>query len=272
VGLLTGNGHATQTGEIMLLSLKPGILYGPVNSRRYGKSLGINLMPARQKLCSFDCVYCHFGHTRRCTTDMQPYRNEMPALDSVAAAVEQAMRSDLEFDLITFSGNGEPTMYPDFAPLVKEIRRLRDALRPKAKLALLSNSTGAVWGHVQEAIEWIDLPIMKLDAGTPELFRAINRPALGIELRDLTYSLSLLKNIRIQSVLVGGAPSNSAPHDLRAWMGRIAELRPVEVHVYSIDRPVPNQNITLIPPARLQEIAAEATRDTGVPVKAFFAG
>ena len=256
----------------MLLSLKPGILYGPVNSRRYGKSLGINLMPAKSKLCSFDCVYCHFGHTRRCTVDMQPYRAEMPAPGSVVAAVEEAMRSDLEFDLVTFSGNGEPTMYPDFAPLVKEVRRLRDELRPKAKIALLSNSTGAVWNAVQEAIEWIDLPIMKLDAGTPEVFHAINRPAQGVELRDILYSLSLLKNIRLQSVLVGGTPSNSSPHDLRAWMGRIAELRPVEVHVYSIDRPVPNQNIALIPPARLKEIAADATRDTGVPVKAFFAG
>ncbi|MBU0509098.1 radical SAM protein [bacterium] len=255
----------------MLLAMQKGILYGPVNSRRYGKSLGVNLMPARDKLCPFNCVYCHYGVTRRCTLDMDLHVAEMPKLTNVVAAVEEAMLSPTHFDLVTFSGNGEPTMYPDFAPLVREIKRLRDELRPEAKIALLSNSAGAIWDDIQEVIPLIDLPIMKLDAGTPETFKAINRPTRGIELDDIMFSLSLLKDIRIQTVLVDGNPSNSSPSDLRAWMGRIAQLRPVEVHLYSIDRPVPNQSISLVPPDRLQEIAAQTTRDTGVKVKAFFA-
>ena len=253
----------------MQLALKPGIIYGPVNSRRLGRSLGINLSPSGYKLCSFNCVYCHYGATRRCTLDTEKFAEELPAPEEVVAAVEQAMLSPTDFSLITFSGNGEPTLYPDFAPLVREVKRLRDELRPKVKIALLSNTTGLIWEDIQDVIPLIDLPVLKLDAGTAELFSAINRPARGIELSDLIYVLTLLKNIRIQTVFVDGQPSNVGPHDLRAWMGRIAQIRPVEVHLYSIDRPVPNRNISLVPPDRLHEIAAQTTRDTGVTVKAF---
>ncbi|MFZ5433651.1 MAG: radical SAM protein [Calditrichota bacterium] len=253
----------------MLLSMQPGIIYGPVNSRRYGKSLGINLMPSRSKLCSFNCVYCQYGPTRRCTMAAEAFSDELPPLSHVIMAVEAALLSPLEFALITFSGNGEPTIYPDFEPLVREVKRLRDKYRPEVKIALLSNSSGSVWDNVQSVIPLIDLPIMKLDAGTTEIFQAVNRPTAGVDLDDITDTLERLPNIRLQTVLVDGNPSNSTPAAIAAWEARVAHIRPVEVHMYSIDRPVPNPHIKLVPPDRLQEIAAQVTRNTGVPVRTF---
>ena len=126
----------------MVLTLKKGIIYGPVNSRRYGKSLGINLMPVDYKLCSFDCVYCHYGYTKICTGDVAPYHEDLPRLEQVVAAVEQALTSESEFQLITFSGNGESTLHPQFPEMVTAVAQLRNRYRPEARLALLSNASG----------------------------------------------------------------------------------------------------------------------------------
>ena len=125
-----------------LLPLQSGILYGPVNSRRLGKSLGVNLMPGSYKLCSFNCVYCHYGWTKEQAVDFSKYHKDLPAIDEVVKSVAQALKSPREFDFLTFSGNGEPTLYPHFAELVEEVASLRNKYRPKVKVALLSNSTG----------------------------------------------------------------------------------------------------------------------------------
>ena len=134
----------------MVLPLQVDVLYGPVNSRRLGRSLGINLMPGPYKLCSFNCVYCHYGWTKEHTMDAQSHVQDLPPLDYVVERVRLAARSALEFDYLTFSGNGEPTLYPQFAELVTEVARIRDRYRPAAKIALLSNSTGLMFPEVNQ--------------------------------------------------------------------------------------------------------------------------
>ena len=161
----------------MLLPMQRGILYGPVHSRRYGRSLGINLMPSQFKLCSFNCVYCHYGWTTTCTMDMSPHVASMPAPGDVVKAVEKALQSPTEFELLTFSGNGEPTLYPGFADLVAEVVKLRDKYRPFVSVALLSNATGLVHKEVRGCVNKLDLPVFKLDCGTVETFKAMNRLA-----------------------------------------------------------------------------------------------
>ena len=198
----------------MLLSLQKGVLYGPVNSRRYGRSLGINLMPTDEKWCSFNCVYCHYGLTRHCTLDMGKAAAKLPSTDTVVAALEDALRSSMELDLITFSGNGEPTLYPDFARLADAVVGLRDRYRPSADVALLSNATGLVKQDVRDAIAGIDLPVLKLDAGTARTFRAVNRPAKGISYEDIVELLTSLDDIYVQTVLVDGSPSNCGPEEI----------------------------------------------------------
>lgn len=254
----------------MVLSLKKDILYGPVNSRRYGRSLGINLLPITYKLCSFNCVYCHYGLTDKCTTEIGPYLNDLPKVDDVIKELESAARSDLQFDLMTFSGNGEPTLYPEFAKLVDEVIELRDRYRPEAKIALLSNSTGLADPAVREAVEKIDLPVLKLDAGTELKFKSINRPARGIEYDDVLADMAATHGIYIQSVMVDGKPSNTSAEDLAGYFERLTQIQPIEVHIYSIDRPVPNERLALVPPQRLAEIASEISSETGIPARAFF--
>lgn len=254
-----------------LLELKQGILYGPVKSRRYGRSLGINLMPARDKFCSFNCVYCHYGLTRRCTLHVDKFASELPSADDVVSAVEQAMKSEIAFDLITFSGNGEPTLHPEFPEIVDAVVDLRNRYRPQVKVALLSNSTGLIFERVREVLGRIDLPVLKLDAGSARIFRAVNRPARDVSFEEITYLLSDAGDIILQTVLVDGAPSNVTPMDLHAYFEQLARIRPREVHLYSIDRPVPDARIHLIPPERLHKIAVQAKTETGIEVKVFHA-
>jgi wyosine [tRNA(Phe)-imidazoG37] synthetase (radical SAM superfamily) len=254
-----------------LLEMHEGILYGPVNSRRYGLSLGINLMPARDKLCSFNCVYCHYGLTRRCTLHAVRFAAELPSADDVISAVEQAMKSDVAFDLITFSGNGEPTLHPDFPEIVDAVVDLRNRYRPQVKVALLSNSSGLIFERVREVLGRIDLPVLKLDAGSARVFRAINRPVREASFEEITYLLSDAGDIILQTVLVDGTPSNITPLDLQAYFEQLVRIRPVEVHLYSIDRPVPESDIRLVPPERLHQIAIQAKTETGVEVKVFHA-
>ncbi|MEW6455383.1 MAG: radical SAM protein [Acidobacteriota bacterium] len=255
---------------MMLLPLQRGILYGPINSRRLGKSLGINLLPRNYKLCSFNCVYCHYGWTKKHTIDLREYIKDLPPLDKVVKAVGQAAKSSIKFDFLTFSGNGEPTLYPMFAELVDEVVRIRNRYRPKVKLALLSNSTGLAYKKVRESIPKIDLPVFKLDVGTEKKFKLINRPAKGVNLAELLDFISSLEDFFIQTVLIEGTPSNVTKEDLAAYFQQISQIRPKEVHIYSIDRPVPNTRLALVPPKRLEEIALQGQKETGVRIRAFY--
>lgn len=254
----------------MLLRLKDGIIYGPINSRRLGLSLGINLMPGRYKLCSFNCLYCHYGWTKKHALDLEPYRQDLPSPEAVAREVEKGLKSGLEFDYLTFSGNGEPTIYPGFPELVEQIAGLRDRHRPEVKLALLSNSTGLIDPGVRASIAWIDRPFFKLDAGTEEMWRIVNRPCPGLEFERIIEALVSMEGFTIQTALFDGSPSNVSESELSAYYERIGEIRPEEVHLYSIDRPVPKAGITLVPPARLREIAARGQEKTGIKMRAFF--
>jgi len=248
------------------------ILYGPVNSRRLGNSLGINLMPANYKLCSFDCLYCHFGWTKKPTIDVRESLKDLPRVDEVVKAVEEAAKSSLEFDFFTFSGNGEPTLHPQFAAVAEEIVRIRNKYRPKAKIALLSNSTGLTDKGVRASIADIDFPMFKLDAGTEEKFKAINRPEKGVNFAEIVDALASMERIYIQTLLIKGTPANVAAEDLEAYFQQISKIRPEEVHIYSIDRPVPATQIALVSPERLEEIALQGQKKTGVPIKAWYPG
>jgi len=246
-------------------------IYGPVHSRRLGSSLGINLLPESYKLCSFDCVYCHFGWTQKPTIDVQESLRDVPSVDEVVEAVEEeAAKSALQFDFFTFSGNGEPTLYPQFAAVVEEIVRIRNKYRPRARIALLSNATGLTDKEVRASIADIDFPMFKLDAGTEEKFRAINRPAKGVSFVGIADALASMEGIYIQSLLIDGTPTNVTTEDLEAYFQQISKIRPKEVHIYSIDRPVPATRITLVSPERLEEIALQGKKKTGVTISAWY--
>ena len=254
----------------MVLPLQDDVVYGPIMSRRLGRSLGINLMPSRHKLCSFNCVYCHYGWTELLTSDAMAHAQDLPSVERIVQRLEVALRSALEFDYITFSGNGEPTLHPQFAVIVDQLRRLRDRFRPLAKLALLSNSTCLGRPAVRDCIAKIDLPVFKLDAGTEDTFHSINRPAKGLELAQILQWLTSIRGILLQTVLVDGAPSNVAGRELETYFEHIARIQPQEVHIYSIDRPAADPRLIRVPPQRLQGIAQRGSALTGVKFRAFW--
>jgi wyosine [tRNA(Phe)-imidazoG37] synthetase (radical SAM superfamily) len=227
-------------------------------------------MPTQKKLCSFNCVYCHYGTTKRCTMNIDQYSDELPEPEDVVKAVEEALQSKMELDLITFSGNGEPTVYPEFADLVEAVAELRGKYRPEARIALLSNSTGLVYEDVVDSLDMIDLPILKLDAGNEDTFRAINRPTRSVKFEEIFEKLFSLDGIYIQTVFIDGQPSNIGNDNLGDYIECVARIKPQEVHLYSIDRPVPNARISLVPPEKLEKIASKITKKTGVPAKAFY--
>lgn len=252
-----------------ILPLQDGIMYGPIKSRRLGKSLGVNLMPVAYKLCPFNCVYCHYGWTQAHDSDVTPYVQDLPPFGDVVAEIERAFVSDMDFNYITFSGNGEPTLYPSFTALVDAVIDLRYRHRPNVKIALLSNSAGLLTQELHPAINRLDLPVFKLDAGTEKDFVAINRPTREITLKKIVEALAMLRNIYLQTVIIDGEPCNTNDRQLSAYHDLIKRIKPKEVHIYSIDRPVPNKRIIRVLPERLEAIAKTARQETGVPFRTF---
>ncbi|GAB4549366.1 MAG: radical SAM protein [Anaerolineae bacterium] len=252
-----------------LIPLQPGIIYGPVNSRRLGRSLGINLSPSRHKLCSFDCTYCHYGRTRVRT--LSPDASDLPGVEAVLHAVLEALQCYRDIDYLTFSGNGEATLHPDFPQIAAGVRRLRDELRPDVKLTILSNSSTVHLPHIREALGNFESPIMKLDAGDPQTLAGINRPAPEVRLENILDGLKGVPGLIIQSVLVDGRVSNIRGQAYRAWLDALAEVQPMQVQIYSTDRPVPDAGIERVPPETLRRIAGEVEAQTGVEVKAYWA-
>ena len=254
----------------MTIELQKGIIYGPVKSRRLGRSLGLNLLADNYKLCSFNCAYCQYGWTKKLTTDAEGCRSDFPTVEDIINALRERIAANPDFDYITFSGNGEPTMHPEFTQIVEAVKQIRDQRLPKVQLALLSNSATCSDPKIRESIEKIDLPIMKLDAGNELMFKKINHGAPPLTLQQIVDQLQSLKRMVIQTMFVAGRRvNNSSDWEVRSWMHRLEELRPLWVQIYSLDRGAANDRLEQLPRERLNEIARRVIETTGLKVEVF---
>jgi wyosine [tRNA(Phe)-imidazoG37] synthetase (radical SAM superfamily) len=232
------------------LPLKNKIIYGPVSSRRLGRSLGINLLPPGRKWCTFDCLYCQYGWTPP-PEGLDPSAG-VPAPEDVERAVAAALSAlDPPPAYLTFSGNGEPTLHPRFPEIVEIVRRLRDRLAPRAKIALLSNAAGILSPAVRGAVGRIEHPILKLDAGNEPVFLSYNRPDPGIAYDRVVGGLKDAPGIMIQTLFSAGPKGNLQASHLDDWIERIEEIRPVDVQIYTLARTVPSPDIAPASPAAL---------------------
>lgn len=255
------------------LPLETTIVYGPVVSRRLGRSLGVNLLPICTKVCSFDCIYCHYGATDVKERDPETIATQeagFPTIGAVVRAVERALRVHGAVDSITFSGNGEPTLHPYFSEAVFEVSRLRDRHSPGARVSLSSNATTLGRSDIRACLKYVDTPILKLDAGDTETFARINRPAQGIDLAGIIEALRRVPNLTIQTVLVDGLVTNAAGDAFEAWLRALTELSPAHVQIYSTDYPVPDATVQRVPAFRLRQLAEVAGHRTGAPVRAYW--
>lgn len=244
------------------------LTYGPVSSRRLGKSLGINLMPSHIKVCPFDCVYCHCGCSDDITVDLNDYMDRLPRFYHVGEALEAKLKelkeADYPLKYITFSGNGEGSLHPDFDKIVDVVRSLRDKYYPVVKTCILSNSTTLHLPHSFRGIKKLDRKIMKLDAGSEEMFNLVNRPAPGITFRKIVEGLKRLEDYSLQTNFFTGAVSNSDEKSVMDWIETVKEIRPSEILLYTVARPTTEAGIKKISSEILKRIGEKAERETGI--------
>ncbi len=236
------------------------IAYGPIHSRRLGTSLGMEIMPLEHKLCTFDCVYCECGWNERVDHPILPTRDE------VRAALETKLRAILPEttpDVITFSGNGEPTLHPDFLGIIEDTCALRDQYCPAAKVSVLSNSTQLGRQEVVQALRLCDNRILKLDAGTDEMMRRIDQPVnsdLTVE-RIVEWLAVFQGDFTLQTCFLRGSHNglvidNTTPEELDAWYSAVEKLRPKQIMIYVIDRKTPEEHLEKISREEMERIAA----------------
>lgn len=192
----------------------------------------------------------------------------MPWPGEVARAVERALRRHDHLDYITFSGNGEPTLHPAFGEVAAAVRRLRDRLLPNVGMALFSNASTLSRDDVVAAIPTFDAPMLKLDAGDPKTFAAVDRPAASVEWAAVVAGLKAVRPIQIQTVFLDGRASNTTDDALEAWLRAVRSIQPERVLVYSTDYPVADSGIERVLPYRLASITRQVSLRTGVPAEA----
>ena len=243
------------------------IIYGPIRSRRLGMSLGINLMPTDAKLCTFDCVYCECGWNQSVSHPQLPTREQVR--ESLFSTL---LTLDTPLDVITFSGNGEPTLHPEFLGIIQDTCALRDQYCPEAKISVLSNSTQLFREDVVEALRLCDNRILKLDSAITSTMRLIDKPvnsALTVE--QIVERLSMFDgDFTLQTCFLTGEYNgqvidNTTSAELTAWYKAFEYLHPKQVMIYVIDRATPLKTLDKIPQEKMNEIAAPL-REKGIDV------
>ena len=243
------------------------IVYGPIRSRRLGVSLGINLMPTTAKLCTFDCVYCECGWNQPVSHPSLPTREE------VRIALASQLSTAVEpIDVITFSGNGEPTLHPDFLGIIQDTCALRDQYCPKAKVSVLSNSTQLGRTDVIEALRLCDNRILKLDSAIDATMRLIDKPVNAqLTVKQIAQWLSIfdgdftLQTCFLRGEYQGQTIDNTTPEELTAWYKMVDYLHPKQLMIYVIDRVTPLETLEKIPAETMEKIAIPL-REKGIDV------
>jgi len=236
------------------LSLQTGMVYGPVGSRRIGLSLGVNLSPVSHKTCSFNCVYCHYGWTDTLTSEADSDKLNFPDVNDLERQLEAYQVDYHLLDHITFSGNGESSMHPDFDQAVEIVTAFRDKYAPQAKTAILSNSTMVHKPEVRKALLQLDRRIMKLDAGDEKTFLLINRPAKESTFTDIIRGLKALGDFETQTIFVAGRVTNASEEAVAAWVKTVAELKPRLAQIYTLARGTAETRLEAVSNERMEEI------------------
>lgn len=247
-------------------------IFGPIHSRRLGTSLGINLTPNDGKICSFDCIYCEAGYNAQGTgtTGISPREEVRTLLEQKLAAMKA---NGDRLDVITFSGNGEPTLHPDFNGVVDDVIALRDRYYPQVKISVLSNSTMIDRPAVVEALKKVDNNILKLDSAIDRTMRLIDRPVnRNFNVADLVERLKqfsgqcIVQTMMLRGEHEGERIDNTTDEEVEALLAVYLEIRPMEVMLYSIDRATPEENLQKVPKEELETIA-ERFRAKGIKVQ-----
>lgn len=248
-------------------------IFGPIHSRRLGTSLGINLMPSDGKVCSFDCLYCEAGFNSQGAG-----KSGLPSVAKVLQDLESKLKemrnSGENLDVITFSGNGEPTLHPRFPEIVKGVLDLREKYFPDAKVSVLTNSTRIFTPEVASALMKVDHNILKLDSAVEDTMRLIDRP----NDKDFTVDkvIAALQQFAGQGIVQtmilrgeheGRPVDNTTPEEISALISAYKKIKPAAIMIYSLDRSTPEEKLIKVERDELEHIAAQIHEETGISVR-----
>ena len=254
--------------------LYPSPVFGPIHSRRLGFSLGINLMPEDGKVCTFDCIYCECGFN----SDHRPHSRRPTRLE-VAQTLEKKL-TDMKIngpapDVLTFAGNGEPTLHPDFPAIMDDVVRLRNEFFPTAKISVLSNATLAPKPEIRAALMKADNNLQKLDTVNSRYIEMVNRPTGKYDVNEIIESLKLFNgHVIIQTMFMKGADGeenvdNTGDEYVMPWLEAVKSIKPQEVMIYTIDRETPDTKLRKATHEELDRIVA-LIKDAGIPATASY--
>jgi wyosine [tRNA(Phe)-imidazoG37] synthetase (radical SAM superfamily) len=242
-------------------SLAPdAVVYGPVVSRRLGKSLGVNLMPPGYSTCSFGCVYCEYP--RQPCPDA---RAEWPSPAVVGDALERSLVACGPIDSVTISGAGEPTTHPKFCAVVDRVVEVTRFLRPSVPVRVLTNGETAVRPEIRRALDRVDERIVKLDAAA----QRIDRPRAWAPLGAIVCGISFLRDVTLQSCFIDGVVSNVGQESVAEWADLIGELRPARVQIFTLSRRPAARDVRPVSPSQLEEVACILRSRTGLEARVF---
>lgn len=250
--------------------LASDVTYGPVRSRRLGVSLGMNILPAGTKTCSFNCGYCQCGFSKLALPGADA---AWPAVERIASGLQArlstARTAGERLDCLTLAGNGEPTMHPEFDRIVRAILEVRDRAWPGLPVRVLSNSAHLANDRVVAALDLLDERIMKLDAGNDRLLHAIDSPLVPLTIEDLVHGLRRLRDCVIQSFFVCGGRNNTTGEAVSEWIDAVARVRPLSVQIATIARRPADARLEPAPAMLLRTIRDLLARRTGIQSRVF---
>lgn len=248
-------------------------IFGPIKSRRLGTSLGVNLTPNDGKICSFDCLYCEAGFNAQGTgtTGFSP-RDKVR--DDLRAKLQEMKDGGEPLDVITFSGNGEPTLHPDFVGVIADTIELRDRFYPEVKISVLSNATRAMRPEVAEALRRVDNNILKLDSAITPTMRLLDRPGDGGYTSEKAIDTiadygdtAIVQTMLTRGFHDGKRVDNTTPEEIDALIEAYRKIGPREIMLYSLDRRSPEQSLEKVSREELDSIAARIVASTGLKVQ-----
>ena len=244
-----------------MTSLYDNIIFGPIKSRRLGLSLGVNLLPIESKLCNFNCIYCECGWNEE-HEGKKRFNSRDDVRTMLRSTLSRMVEDGTPPDVITFAGNGEPTMHPDFEQIIDDTIALRDELCPSAKVSVLSNATQIGREDVVRALLRVDNNILKLDSAFDSTVQIINKPvgnysvARIAELMKRFEGNMILQTMFLRGEYMGTHIDNTSEQEVQAWLELVKEIAPKKVMVYSIDRDTPCQTLEKVSKEELSEIAS----------------
>jgi len=221
------------------------IVFGPVKSRRLGVSLGINLLPATRKVCNFNCIYCECGWTQKTELKGEKFPSRKEVYEALELKLQSMKEKDLTPDVITYAGNGEPTLHPEFPGIIDDSIKLRDKYFPESRIVVLSNSTAITKPKIRMALLKVDSNILKLDSAFDLTVRVHNQPRVNVNVEKLIDDLKefrgqlIVQTLFLRGSFKGKTINNTTPEEINAWLKAIEKIKPAEVMIYTISRDTP---------------------------------